>query len=849
MKNVILVCIDSLRRDRLAQYGYPFDYMPECRKFLGDGYALNAVTPSTWTPTVFSSIFSGLYPWEHKVLRDMILHPSEIYTAESKCLMLFKAHYRMMITGNPWMHSQYGVVKDFHEVVYTQDSWDGGKIFEALSGNINKLKRVPRFLLFLHYMDVHTPYDTALSTLIDSRTLKELHGDSPIRSIDPQKNERTLLEENVAYNSSILKMDRYLAQAFALLDDAGVLNKSAIVFFGDHGEELRDHGRVLYPRHGHSLYNEMIFVPCIIKTDRPLDISKDEYIELKDVLNILKSSMKGESLKGYARERLYSYVEELATIGSVFDVKKKKKCIVNFTRQTTELYDWELDWAEKYDLSSIESPLEWESDVHQRMAVTRQNTKEEVNKAGLKAIAFYLPQFHPIPENDQWWGEGFTEWTNVKKAKPLFEGHWQPRIPADLGYYDLRDPQVRRKQARLAKAHGLHGFCYYYYWFNGKKLLDLPLREVLESGEPDFPFCLCYANENWTRAWDGQEQDILIKQEHSPENDLRFIHDIIPILQDPRYIRVNNKPLLLVYRAQLFPDPQKTAQLWREAVKNAGLEDLYLCKCEAFGDYVPPEELGFDANVEFHPHGVREIPRLHYYENQIKISQPGFSAVIFDYETAANVLMSRQWPDYRLFRAVMLGWDNTARRHEGAFIFHHFSPGAYEEWLAFVSKLTVQQYPQEERIVFINAWNEWAEGTYLEPDQKYGLRCLEATKRAIESAEVFRHKDVRIGNLETQIRKLAEVLRYREARIGDLETATADKDEELMRLREELMRLREGVAWLQETIKVKDSEIDRLKMSEQKVNKELENILSSESWRITKPLRSISSVFRRALSR
>src|SRR5208283_540652 len=299
--------------------------------------------------------------------------------------------------------------------------------------------------------------------------------------------------------------------------------------------------------------------------------------------------------------------------------------------------------------------------------------KGKVNKAGLKAIAFYLPQFHPIPENDQWWGEGFTEWTSVKKAKPLFEGHWQPRIPADLGYYDLRDPQVRREQARLAKAYGLHGFCYYYYWFNGKKLLDLPLREMLESGEPDFPFCLCYANENWTRAWDGLEQDILIKQGHSPENDLRFIHDIIPVMQDPRYIRVNNKPVLVVYRAHLFPDPRKTAELWRAAVKSAGLGDLYLCKCEVFGDYVPPEDLGFDANVEFPPHGVREIPTLIEEENRITISQPGASAVIFDYETAAHVMMSRQWPDYRLFRSVMLGWDNTARRHKGAFIFHHFS--------------------------------------------------------------------------------------------------------------------------------------------------------------------------------
>ena len=443
--------------------------------------------------------------------------------------------------------------------------------------------------------------------------------------------------------------------------------------------------------------------------------------------------------------------------------------------------------------------------------------KETMNRAGLKAIAFYLPQFHPIPENDEWWGEGFTEWTNVKKAESLFDGHWQPRIPADLGYYDLRDPQMRREQARLAKAYGLHGFCYYYYWFNGKKLLDLPLQKVLESGEPDFPFCLCYANENWTRAWDGLEQDILIKQEHSPENDLRFIHDIIPILQDPRYIRVNNKPLLLIYRAHLFPDPRKTTELWRAAVKSAGLGDLYLCKCEVFGDYVPPEELGFDANVEFPPHGVREIPTLYEYEERIRTSRPLVSACIYDYETVAHVMMSRQWPDYRLFRAVMLGWDNTARRREEPTIFHHFSPEVYEEWLAFVSKLSVQQYPREERIVFINAWNEWSEGTYLEPDQKYGLRCLEATKRAIESAEVLRYREARIGDLETHSRNLEEVAQHRDTRSGDLETHSR-KLAEVLRYREaRILDLKTHSRNLEEVVQHRDARIGDLETHSRKL--------------------------------
>ncbi|MGO9013517.1 MAG: glycoside hydrolase family 99-like domain-containing protein [Dissulfurispiraceae bacterium] len=480
------------------------------------------------------------------------------------------------------------------------------------------------------------------------------------------------------------------------------------------------------------------------------------------------------------------------------------------------------------------------------MTANRQKTREEVNRADLKAIAFYLPQFHPIPENDQWWGEGFTEWINVKKAKPLFEGHWQPRIPADLGYYDLRDPQVRREQARLAKTYGLHGFCYYYYWFNGKKLLDFPLQKVLESGEPDFPFCMCYANENWTRAWDGLEQDILIKQEHSPENDLRFIHDIIPILRDPRYIKVNNKPLLLVYRAHLFPDPRKTAELWRAAVKSAGLDDLYLCKCEAFGDYVPPEEIGFDANVEFPPLGVREIPRLSEYEERIRTSQPLVSGYVYDYETAAHVIMSRKWPDYRLFRGIMLGWDNTARRREGPTIYHHFSPEVYEEWLAFISKQSVQQHLQEERIVFINAWNEWAEGTYLEPDQKYGLRCLEATKRAIESAEMIQHRGARIGDLKTYGGKLAEVLWYRDARIGDLETHTnnmaahitnleaviTDKDMHITHLEAAITDKDMHIGNLEAAITDKDLHIGQLAASLGEKEAYIELIHSGHGWKL-----------------
>lgn len=407
----------------------------------------------------------------------------------------------------------------------------------------------------------------------------------------------------------------------------------------------------------------------------------------------------------------------------------------------------------------------------------------------MKPIAFYLPQFHPIPENDKWWGKGFTEWTSVTKAYPFFSRHFQPRLPADLGFYDLRLAEVRNEQAKLAQQYGLYGFCYHYYWFNGKKLLDLPLKMVLESKEPDFPFCICYANENWTRRWDGQEDDILIKQEHSPESDRNFIQDIIPIFKDDRYIKVKNKPLLLVYRAALFPDILNTTRIWREEAKKAGFDDIFLCKCQTFGDFDEPMKAGFDASVEFPPHGLN-ISQKYEYEVLAKASVPSFSGKIFDYGDAAMQMMTRQWPEFKLFKTVMLGWDNTARSGTRGHIFHNFSIDIYERWLSKVMKRTVARYPEDERFVFINAWNEWAEGTYLEPDQKFGHDYLMATGRAISSAlswediakwmnDMGKHIEIRerlldgifnyIDNKEATELLLVKAIEKRDAKIIELE--------------------------------------------------------------------------------
>ncbi|MEI7861521.1 MAG: glycoside hydrolase family 99-like domain-containing protein, partial [Planctomycetota bacterium] len=360
----------------------------------------------------------------------------------------------------------------------------------------------------------------------------------------------------------------------------------------------------------------------------------------------------------------------------------------------------------------------------QSFAVAEDSTPEI--DGDVKAIAFYLPQFHPIPENDAWWGKGFTEWTNVTKAQPQFAGHHQPQLPGELGFYDLRLSDIRDQQAQLAREYGLHGFCYYYYWFSGRRILERPLRMMLDAGTPDFPFCICWANENWTRTWDGLEADVLLHQEHTPASDLAFIKDVLPILKDPRYIRVNGAPLLLVYRVSLLPTPARTSALWRQACREAGLETIHLCAVETAGTPEPPT-IGFDSTAQFPPHNLQTRRS----ESTVADLNPLFTGQIHNYEWTVAEEMTAPPESYRRFRGVMPSWDNTARRGPASNIFVNSSPEAYEVWLKSVVDATKRDLPPSERLLFINAWNEWAEGAHLEPDQKFGRRYLEATRRAL----------------------------------------------------------------------------------------------------------------------
>ena len=357
----------------------------------------------------------------------------------------------------------------------------------------------------------------------------------------------------------------------------------------------------------------------------------------------------------------------------------------------------------------------------------------------VRMIAFYLPQFYPIPENDEWWGKGFTEWTNVAQARPLFKGHYQPRIPSELGFYDLRYSDVREKQAEMAKAHSLHGFCYYHYWIKGKKLLERPFSEVLSSGKPDLPFCLCWGNHNWNRRWDGREDELLIKQEYSPVDDRAHIDYLIPIFKDKRYITVAGKPFFAVYMADCLPDPERTTRLWRAAAKAAGLPGLYLANVE--NNFFPEANRlvkGFDATIEFAP-DVRSLGPVLF---KTKRTDPGFSQDmsnlgfvqnnVYLYDSLARNMSEKKEVEYKRFRGVCPGWDNSPRRLKikGAFIFDGCMPDKYREFLEKALLYTYRKFAGEERLLFINAWNEWGEGCYLEPDRKFGRAYLQATMTA-----------------------------------------------------------------------------------------------------------------------
>ena len=362
---------------------------------------------------------------------------------------------------------------------------------------------------------------------------------------------------------------------------------------------------------------------------------------------------------------------------------------------------------------------------------------DEVNRRPdtFKPIAFYLPQMHPIAENDRAWGKGFTEWTNVSKATPQFGDHYQPRLPGELGFYDLRLPEVMYRQIELAKLYGLYAFCFHYYWFNGHRLLERPLDMFLADKAMDFKFCLCWANENWTKHWDGLDHEVLIAQRHSKEDHEAIFADLLRYLLDDRYVCVDGRPVIVVYRLGIISELKALVQIWRQKATEAGLPGIYLVATNSFG-FQSPNEFEFDAICEFPPHGL-SVDRV---DTTVPRLNPDYSGFIYRYEDVVTAELEKlELPasdDLSRFPGVMPAWDNEARRPGRGHVFHGSTPALFHAWLRGAAEHVSRHYAAEKRFVFINAWNEWAEGAYLEPDRRFGYAYLAAVRNVVQKFNV-----------------------------------------------------------------------------------------------------------------
>jgi hypothetical protein len=391
------------------------------------------------------------------------------------------------------------------------------------------------------------------------------------------------------------------------------------------------------------------------------------------------------------------------------------KKVVNYKRRPSLTQVFLLD-----KLSASDNTPIYESEYQKNIDFSKYEPK-------VKAIAFYLPQFHTIPENDKWWGEGFTEWTNTRKAKPRFNDHYQPREPhRDIGYYDLKNIDVLKKQAKLAKQHGIYGFCFYLYWFSGKRLLEKPLDLLLNHPEIDINFCLCWANENWTRRWDGMDQEILIKQIYADDEPYKFIEDMQKYINDKRYIKIDGSPIILVYYPGHIPNVRDVFIKWKKHANEIGIGKIKILVCETWGHTAKSLNIDdiVDGLVEFPPHHMQN--NAIYYDKDI--------ATICSYKNLVTEIKEKITKNNNasdtipLYHTCMLGWDNSARKKNAWITFIRFSLKSFYEW---VESLVNDAIQTKKSIFFINAWNEWGEGTYLEPDKKYGYANINTLSKAI----------------------------------------------------------------------------------------------------------------------
>jgi glycosyltransferase involved in cell wall biosynthesis len=348
-----------------------------------------------------------------------------------------------------------------------------------------------------------------------------------------------------------------------------------------------------------------------------------------------------------------------------------------------------------------------------------------------KLLAYHLPQFHAFRENDNWWGQGFTEWTNIGRGVPRFKGHYQPRIPRDLGFYSLDSGEALRRQAAMAQNAGVYGFIFYYYWFNGRRLMDKPVELFLDDPSIDMPFALMWANENWTRRWDGSDHEVLISQDYRAEDDALLAAEFARHFRDPRYIRLQGRPLLMIYRPGVIPDARGCIERWRSIFRNTHGEDPIMVTAQAF-DALDPRDFGLDGAIEFPPHKLTSAlpPGNVGYE----YLDPDFKGKIYAYDDVTRVSLAEPKPAFPLLKTAVPSWDNDARRQGNGIVVTGSTPRKYETWLSALGDIARANPFFGEAFVCVNAWNEWCEGAYLEPDLHFGAAYLNATARAVSGA-------------------------------------------------------------------------------------------------------------------
>ena len=345
-----------------------------------------------------------------------------------------------------------------------------------------------------------------------------------------------------------------------------------------------------------------------------------------------------------------------------------------------------------------------------------------------KVMAYYLPQFYSFKENNEWWGNGFTEWQNVTRGRPRFDAHYQPRLPKDLGYYDLKRTEVMHIQAELARKAGLHSWCFYYYRFGNKRLLDLPINNFLAEPNIDINFSLMWANESWSRTWTEQSNEILIEQHHDPKYDIETIDDLARHFIDPRYMRVNGKPLFYIYRPSNIPNAKQRIEAWRELLWSRHSIEVNFQMAQVFGDR-DPRPYGLDGAIEFPPHNLSS--QTDVMADKLPGKSAEFSGRMMHYDTLIRRSLALAHPEYDLIKCITPNWDNEPRKPNSGLGYHGSTPAKYQSWLEEIISYSQEHTVQGESIVCINAWNEWAEGAYLEPDIYYGSAYLNATARAL----------------------------------------------------------------------------------------------------------------------